>query len=59
MWMLLLEKHLSPPSFSSIYPVYRFMLIRQPDFVALSDEALASSSASRDGWTPGHRDGHV
>ncbi|MFW5880852.1 MAG: hypothetical protein ACOC2N_07070 [Spirochaetota bacterium] len=40
-WVVLLEKHLSPSSFAAIYPVYHFMLIHQPDFVGLSDEALA------------------
>ncbi|MFW5783133.1 MAG: hypothetical protein ACOCY8_01325 [Spirochaetota bacterium] len=36
-WVDLLKKHLSPSSFAAIYPVYDFLLIHQPDFVALSD----------------------
>lgn len=36
-WVEVLRKTLSPAAFDAVYPVYRFMLIRQPDFAALTD----------------------
>lgn len=37
-WISLLQRELSKPAFDSIYPLYHFMLVHQPDFVQLSEQ---------------------
>jgi hypothetical protein len=40
-WVEILRAELSPPAFAEIYPFYQWMLVNQPAFVELSDQALA------------------
>ena len=39
-WITLLQSELSKPAYDSVYPLYHFMLIHQPDFVQLSDQDM-------------------
>lgn len=38
-WITLLQSELSQPTYNSVYPLYHFMLIHQPDFVHLSEQS--------------------
>lgn len=40
-WTEVLKAELTPEAFASVEPVYRWMIVRQPAFAALSDAALA------------------
>jgi hypothetical protein len=44
-WAETLKRELSAEGFRSIYPVYHWMIVHQPAFVALSDRELASGGA--------------
>ena len=44
-WIGLLQRELSKPAFDSIYPLYHFMLIHQPDFVRLSEQGAVAHQA--------------
>jgi hypothetical protein len=37
-WVEIMKKELTPATFENVYPVYHWMIIHQPDFVALSDQ---------------------
>jgi hypothetical protein len=39
-WIRILKEDLSPDSFSEVYPFYRWLLLHQASFVALSDVHL-------------------
>jgi hypothetical protein len=47
-WVEVLQKELSPEAFHEIYPLYHWMIVHQPVFVALSDALLP------DRTSPGH-----
>lgn len=41
-WIEILQKGLSPESFSAIYPFYNWMIINQPAFATISDTLIHS-----------------
>ncbi|MBR9979067.1 MAG: hypothetical protein KFH87_13360 [Bacteroidetes bacterium] len=44
-WIELFRSELTPESFHAIEPYYHWMLIRQPAFAALSDQALSDAAS--------------
>lgn len=44
-WLEVLNRELSPEAYESIKPCYEFMIIHQPAFAELSDEALRGNSS--------------
>ena len=47
-WVEIFKKELTPATFENVYPVYHWMIIHQPAFVALSDQFVLPEV------TPGH-----
>lgn len=46
-WITLLKQFLSKEAFESVYPLYHFMVVHQPDFVELSEPAQADAHPSQ------------